>query len=175
MDCEVTGLYFSFFFFSAFYRFCLDGYWSASRHVTVRGASLLKPALPEDARCLIRNKCSQTETQTHQRDLMCADVCVCRHRCVLSLFFLSFFLLHSRWVKTAGAELRRSRTSSHGHLPVHDASQKSDKPKLLFIPRLPPVPHAIAPQTTNCTDGVLDFSFSFTFSPAVRLLQSVYL
>lgn len=45
--------------------------------MTVQGASLVKSALPKDARCLIRNKCSQTETQTHQRDPVCVCVCVC--------------------------------------------------------------------------------------------------
>lgn len=35
------------------------------------GPSSGKPALPKDARCLIRNKFSQTETQTHQRDCVC--------------------------------------------------------------------------------------------------------
>lgn len=107
-----------------FWSVCHDGYWSASRHMTVQGASLVKPALPKDARCLIRNKCSQTETQTHQRDPACACVCV----------FL--FLWLGEGVKLAGIELRWSRTSSHGHLPVHDASQKIDKPKLLFILQL---------------------------------------
>ena len=63
--------------FLCFWSVCRDGYWSASRHVTVQGASSVKPALPKDARCLIRNKCSQTETQTHQRDFLCVCVGVC--------------------------------------------------------------------------------------------------
>ncbi len=109
--------------FLCFWSVCRDGYWSASRHMTGQGASLVKPALPKDARCLIRNKCSQTETQTHQRDPVCVCMCV-------------FPPLTRRRVRMAGIELRWSRTSSHGHLPVHDASQKTDKPKLLFILQL---------------------------------------
>lgn len=115
--------------FLCFWSVCRDGYWSASRHMTVQGASLVKPALPKDARCLIRNKCSQTETQTHQRD----PACVCAFVYVCVCVFPS---LTSRRVRLAGIELRWSRTSSHGHLPVHDASQKTDKPKLLFILQL---------------------------------------
>lgn len=63
--------------------------------MTVQGASLVKSALPKDARCLIRNKCSQTETQTHQRDPVCVCVCVC-----------VFFSLTMRRVSMAGIELR---------------------------------------------------------------------
>lgn len=53
-------------------------------------------------------------------------VCVCMYGFVC-------FPPSSRRGKTAGSGPRRSRTSSHGHLPVHNASQKTDKPELLFI------------------------------------------
>lgn len=55
--------------FFHFWLGCRDRYRPASRHVTVRRGLLVKPALPEGAGCLIRNKCSQT--QMHLRDPQC--------------------------------------------------------------------------------------------------------
>lgn len=62
-------------------------------------------------------------TNTPEGPGMCVCVCV-------------FFSLTTRRVSMAGIELRWSRKCSHGHLQVHDASQKTDKPKLLFILQL---------------------------------------
>jgi len=115
--------------FLCFWSVWHDEYWSASRHMTVQGVSLVKSALPKDARCLIRNKCSQTETQTHHRDPVRVCLCLCACICI-------FLALGTRGARMAGIELRWSRTCTHGHLPVHDASQETDKPKLLFIPQL---------------------------------------
>ena len=57
-------------------------------------------------------------------------VCVCMYGFVCVFLRL---LLRQRG-KTAGSGPRWSRTSSHGQLPVRDASQEADKPELLFIP-----------------------------------------
>lgn len=62
-----------------------------------------------------------------------------------------FLPLGRRSMRLAGSALHWSRTCSHGHLLVYDASQKTDKPKLLFILQLPCKwssqlsPHAINP------------------------------
>lgn len=119
MGCDVRGVFFSF----ASDRLAVIGFRPVSRYVTVWKSLSVKPTPPEGARCRIRNKCSQT--QMHLRDRQC--VYACMDLCVFPR------LLSSRRGKTAGSGPRRSRTSSHGHLPVHNASQKTDKPDLLFI------------------------------------------
>lgn len=120
-----VGCSYFFYLFICFWSGCCDRYLPASRHVTVQRGLSVKPAPPKGARCLIRNKCSQT--QMHLRDRQCVYAC-------MDLCVFPRLLPSRRGEKTAGSGPRGSRKSSHGHLPVHDASQKTDKPELLFIP-----------------------------------------
>lgn len=94
----------------------------------------LKPALPKDAGLPDSEQMLTNTRHKHTGGTSCALINVSMGACVRSSFF--FFFLHEQ-PKTAGAELRPSRTGSRGHLPVRGSTQKSDKAKLLFIRQLP--------------------------------------
>lgn len=107
--------------FLCFWSVLRDGYWSASRHMTVQGGLIGEAHSPKRCQVSDSEQMLTNRNKKHTRGTL--HCCLCVHPSL-------------RRVRMAGIELRRGRTSSHGHLPVHDASQKTDKAKLLFILQL---------------------------------------
>lgn len=162
LGCEVQGLYFPSLLISLpwWLLVCIQTYDSPGG--LVGEASSPKRCQVPDSEQMLTN--SNTNTPEGPSVCMCLDIFLTRGR-----------------VRMAGIELHWSRTSSHGHLPVHDASQKTDKPNsFLFcdynVNGAPVWPLCNHPRPTDCTESGLDsLSFSVTFLSCLSLAAFIRL
>lgn len=121
-----------FFFSSSSDQVAVIGTRPASRHATVRRGLSVKPAPPPPT-SKVPGTWFRTNAHKHKRTWGTPSVCVC----VCMYGFVCFppvFCVRRRG-KTAGSGPRRSRTRQPWASPRStNASQKTDKPELLFIP-----------------------------------------